>query len=82
MNKKKIKTSNIALIFVAIILVIFTGLMIITYNRVGGVPDTLVVSVFACLGTETGMLAWIRNSKLRYENDEMNKLHFEDMQED
>ena len=61
----KLKTSDIALIVVATILTLFTIAMTIVFITTGHCPDTLIISVFACLGTETGALAWIRTSKLR-----------------
>ena len=63
------KTSNIALIVVATILITFTIAMIIVFCAIGHVPDTLIVSVFGCCGFECGALGWIRTSKLRYGND-------------
>ena len=65
-DKKKMKTSDIALIFVATTLALFTITMIIVFCAYQHIPDTLVVAVFGVLGTETGALAWIRTSKLKH----------------
>ena len=69
---KKMKTSDIALIVVAAILALFTIAMIVVFCMFQHTPDTLIMAVFACLGTETGALAWIRTSKLKhgYNNDD------------
>ena len=68
-SKKKMKTSDIALIFVATTLALFTITMIIVFCAYQHIPDTLVVAVFGVLGTETGALAWIRTSKLKHGYD-------------
>ncbi len=69
-DKKKMKTSDIALIFVATTLALFTITMIIVFCAYQHIPDTLVVAVFGVLGTETGALAWIRTSKLKHGYDD------------
>lgn len=67
MNKNnKIKTSNVALVIIAIVLILFTITNLAIFVKVGMVPDTLIVSVFgACLG-ECSILGVIRTTKTKY----------------
>lgn len=68
-EKKKIKTSNIVLAVIAIVLITFTITCLWIFARIGSEPSSLIVSVFgACLG-EFGFLAWIRNTKQKYRDD-------------
>ncbi len=70
MDKEKMKTSNIVLIVIAIVLIAFTITNLVLFARIGAVPDTLITAVFAaCLG-EFGFLAWIRNTKQKYGDEE------------
>lgn len=63
---QKPKTSTVVLVFIAVFILLFTGRMIDLYERTGGIPDTLVVSVFSICGGECGALSWIRTSKERH----------------
>ena len=63
---KKPKTSTVVLAFLAVFILLFTNRMIELYELTGGIPDTLVVSVFGICGGECGALSWIRTSKERY----------------
>lgn len=68
-NKKKIKTSDIALIIVATILILFTITMVWVFIQQGRVPDSLIVAVFSCCGFEVGALGWIKTSKIKHNQD-------------
>lgn len=69
MDNKKIKTSNIVLIVIAIMLIIFTTVMIYCFLKIGSCPDILITSVFAaCLG-ELGFLSHIKTTKQKYRDD-------------
>ena len=63
--KKHIKTMDVVLVFVGIALVAFTVYMIWLFYNIGSVPDILVTCVFAALGTECGIMGWIKNTKER-----------------
>lgn len=66
--KKKRKTMDIVLAVIAVVLIAFTVVMIVTFWHVGAVPDILITAVFgACLG-EFGFMAWIKTTKDRLEN--------------
>lgn len=69
-KKKKIKTSNIALLVVATILILFTIAMISVFVIKGNVPDSLIVAVFSCCGFEVGALGWIKTNKIKYNQDQ------------
>lgn len=67
---KKMKTTNKVLIFLFAVLTVFTIAMIITFNRMNSVPDTLITCVFAaCLG-EFSVLGVIKTSKIKHGNDD------------
>lgn len=63
---RKPKTSTVVLVFVAAFILLFTNRMIELYEATGGIPDTLVVSVFGICGGECGALSWIRTSKEKH----------------
>ena len=66
MKKRKIKTSNVVLAILFVVLTIFTISMVITFNRIGSCPDVLIGAVFAgCLG-ECSILGVIRTTKTKY----------------
>lgn len=60
------RTSNKILIFVSILLVVFTLTMIVLFVRYGSIPDTLCTCVFGALAGECGILGWIKTSKVRH----------------
>ena len=69
------KTMDIILVIVGVLLLAFTITMIWLFVRFQSVPDTLITAFFACLGTECGVMGWIKNvkekkRKAREEDDE------------
>lgn len=62
-NKKCIRTMDLILIVVAILLISFTIAMIILFKKYGSVPDTLITCVFAALAGECGIMGWIKTTK-------------------
>lgn len=64
-KKKGVKTMDIILIIVGVLLISFTVAMIVTFIKYGAIPDTLCTCVFAALGGECGVMGWIRTSKER-----------------
>lgn len=64
-EKAKIGAMDIILIIVGISLLAFTVAMMVTFNRLGAVPDTLITCVYATLGGECGVMGWIKTSKDR-----------------
>ena len=63
-------TVNKALIFSAVMVIIFTITMIIIYCVKGTVPDSLVVSYFACFGVEGGYCAFIHKLKKQFKQED------------
>lgn len=61
--KKKIKTMDIILVVMAVLLVAFTLKMILVFEQTGSIPDTLCTCVFAALGGECGVMGWIKTTK-------------------
>lgn len=64
----KIGTMNLILIILAVVMIIFTGIMIWLYHETGGVPDTLVTCVFSVCGGECGVMGWIKTTKEKRRN--------------
>lgn len=63
--KKKIGTMDRILIFIAVLLVIFTAVMIVLHIQTGTIPDTLCTCVFTVCGGECGVMGWIKTTKDR-----------------
>ena len=66
-NKKKkgVKTMDVILVIVGVLLISFTITMIVMFIKYGAIPDTLCTCVFAALGGECGVMGWIRTTKDR-----------------
>lgn len=62
-NKPKIKTMDIILLIVGLMLITFTVVMIWIFRQQGAIPDTLCTCVFSALGGECGVMAWIKVAK-------------------
>ena len=62
---------NVILVIVGIALLVFTITMIWLYYSTGAIPDTLCTCVFAVLGGECGIMGWIRTTKERYREHEL-----------
>ena len=60
--RKKLKTMDIILVVMAVLLVAFTLKMIVVFERTGAIPDTLCTCVFAALGGECGVMGWIKTT--------------------
>lgn len=67
---KKFKTMDVVLVIIAIFLLVFVGLMICLYYKTGGIPDTLCTCVFACCGSECGIMGWIQTTKTKIRDRE------------
>lgn len=67
MNKKNkgVKTMDVILVIVGVLLISFTITMIVMFVKYGAIPDTLCTCVFAALGGECGVMGWIRTTKDR-----------------
>ena len=59
------KTMDLILIIIAILVIIFTVMMFVTFWRYNMIPDTLCTCFFACVGTECGAMGWIKTTKDR-----------------
>jgi hypothetical protein len=72
MKKKKstIGVMDRILVFIAILLLVFTSVMIVIYTKTGGIPDTLCTCVFSVCGGECGVMGWIKTNKDRQRDRE------------
>lgn len=68
--KKKVKVMDVVLVIIAIFLLVFVCVMIWLYHDTGGIPDTLVTCVFACCGSECGVMGWIQTTKTKIRDRE------------
>ena len=64
-HEKVMRTTDKILILIGIALLVFTVVMIQTFNTMGAVPDTLITCVFAATTGELGIMGWIRTTKDR-----------------
>ena len=71
--QKSIKTMDIILIIVGVVLVAFTITMIWLHVTTGSIPDILCTCVFTTLGCECGVMGWIKTNKNKYYNRELDK---------
>ena len=62
------KTMDLILAIVGVLLLAFTVTMIVIFCKYGSVPDTLITMFFGCLGTECGVMGWIKNVKEKQRN--------------
>lgn len=61
---------DIILIIVGVSLLLFTLCMIYLFTIYGSIPDTLCTCVFAALGSECGIMGWIKTNKDKRQNRE------------
>lgn len=64
---------NKILILLGVTTVIFIGVVLgfVWYGRI--VPDSLIYSYFAAIGTEGFIMGWIKNAKRKTENIKLNE---------
>lgn len=67
--KKKIKFSNVMVILVAILLILFTLRILDIVERGLMEPSSLIAAVFAAGLGEFGILGWIKTTKTKTTND-------------
>lgn len=60
------KFSTKCVIAMGVFLALFVVTMIVVYCITGGVPDSLVYSVFSAMGLEAGVLGVIKNGDQKY----------------
>lgn len=68
MAKKKSKKFNkmdFFLLIDLILIIAFTITMLVIYMKTYSVPDSVVIAVYGILGSETGLLAYLKQSKER-----------------
>ena len=59
------KTMDIILIIVAVLVIAFTVTMIFLFLRYAMVPDTLITCFYAAMASECGIMGWIKTAKVR-----------------
>lgn len=64
-----LKFSKIIVVYVLIYAAIFTAACLLLYFLKGDEPITLITAVFAFLGSEAGLLAWIKNTDTKQKRE-------------
>lgn len=64
-RRKKIKTSNIVLCIITILLILFTIRVLGIVENTGYEPAALISAVFTAALGEFGILGWIKNTKIK-----------------
>lgn len=59
------KTMDIILIIVAVLVLAFTVTMILVFLKYAMVPDTLITCFYAAMASECGIMGWIKTAKVR-----------------
>ena len=59
------KTMDLILVIIGILIIVFTIMMFVTFWKFSTIPDTLCTCFFACVGSECGVMGWIRTTKDR-----------------
>lgn len=60
------KTMNLALLVVAVVLVGYTVATLYLFSTTGTEPSTLTTCVFAVCGCECGVMGWIKTAKEKH----------------
>lgn len=63
------KTMDIILVIVGVLLLAFTVTMIWLFVQFQSVPDSLIAAFFGLMGTECGVMGWIKNVKEKKNKD-------------
>ena len=63
--KRKIKMMDALVVILFMMVIAFIVTMICVFLRMGSVPDTLIISTFAWMGFEAGIMGWIKTTKER-----------------
>ena len=67
------KTMDIILIIVAVLVIAFTVTMILVFLKYAMVPDTLITCFYAAMASECGIMGWIKTAKVRNQEREWMK---------
>lgn len=79
---KKIKTSDLILVIIAVLSVIFVIINLILFDKHGSTPDTLITCWFTAVLGECGVLGWIKNSKIKWLEYQKEKETYERLKAD
>lgn len=64
------KTMDVILIIVAVLVIAFTVTMILVFLKYAMVPDTLITCFYAAMASECGIMGWIKTAKVRNQERE------------
>lgn len=68
---KRQKTMDRILVVLAVFLFLFTVAMVVIFLATGQEPATLITCVFGACGGECGAMAWIKTTKDKYLDKEL-----------
>lgn len=72
-EKTKLNMMDCVLIFMASVLIVYVGIVLYLFARMGTEPSTLTIAVFGLMTGECGFMSWIKNVKERKRNETMDK---------
>lgn len=66
---KHFKFSNVILVIILVLLIMFTIRVLGIIEEIGYEPSTLITAVFGAALGEFGILGWIKNNKIKNNTD-------------
>jgi hypothetical protein len=79
---KKIKTSDIVLVLIAVLTLLFVIINLILFDLHETIPNTLVTCWFSAVVGEFGVLGWIKTTKVKQQEQEREKELYERLKND
>jgi hypothetical protein len=67
--KRRIKTLDLILALIGAILLVYTTVVLILFAQTGQEPSALTYSLFGALTGEAGFCGWIKQAKLKQQNE-------------
>lgn len=79
---KKIKTTDLALVLIAVLTILFVIVNLILFDLHETIPNTLVTCWFSAVVGEFGVLGWIKTTKVKQQEQEREKELYERLKAD
>jgi len=79
---KKIKTTDLVLVLIAVLTILFVIVNLILFDLHETIPNTLVTCWFSAVVGEFGILGWIKTSKLKQQEQDREKELYERLKAD
>ena len=79
---KNIKTSDLVLVLIGLLTVLFVIINLILFDLHEAIPNTLVTCWFSAVVGEFGVLGWIKTTKVKQQEQEREKELYERLKAD